>query len=180
MDVIIRRSGSDLIVEVTALGVLGTGINVLTSGTGAVSIQRMSDANYWNSGTTAFDLVAEPALDSLVYVRDGLHEFVLTGATHTNEEAYRIHITVTGNPGVNIDGTFSDVIPGNADSSLANQVEILARIGAVNDLGSGDDIFNNLLDIFNRAGDIETDTGEIQLHHRYKDGFVYLDPFVTS
>ncbi len=122
----IRRDGADLIVETTLINNLGNGI---TSGlTVTASIQRMSDQNYWDTGTPDFDSAVEGSLHTLSHVREGIYEFTLIGGVESIERAYRIHLVVTGDPQVNRNATFSDVIdvaaaPG--DATLANQVLIL-------------------------------------------------------
>ena len=123
----IRRDGNDLIVETTLINNSGNGI---TSGlTVTASIQRMSDSNYWDIVSPDFDSGVEGSLHTLNHIREGLYAFTLVGGAENIERAYRIHLVITGDPQVNRDATFSDVIevaaaPG--DATLANQVLILS------------------------------------------------------
>lgn len=105
----IRKSGADLIIETAAVDNSGNG--VISGITVTASIQRMSGSNFfWDSTTEAFDDVAEPSLDALSHVTNGLYEFILVGAAETIRRAYRIHLVITGNNQVNINALFSDVI----------------------------------------------------------------------
>jgi len=139
MDVTIRRDNGDLVVEVTAKDAnTGDGVDLTIGGAAiSVTIEKRSGVNkFFNSGNGLFDFVAEPAFpgppapDAMTFVRDGIHEFVLTGAEESIERGFRIRPIITGAiAGLNNTVVFSTTIavaaaPG--DATLANQVLIIA------------------------------------------------------
>lgn len=133
---IIRKTGADLVVEVTAIDpITGNGVN-LVSGDPAdaqVSIEKRNAVNlYWNVGApNAFDSGPE-LFNNLIHVRNGLHQFVLTGAAEAVRVAYRIGAKVINNGDLNINAVFSDVISEAAgDATIANQTAIAAQNVAI-------------------------------------------------
>lgn len=149
MNVLIRKNDADLVIEVTPIDPTnGNGID-LTGGGAAikVSAEIMSGIDkYWNSGTSAFDLGAEPALDPMVYVRSGLHELVLTGAADALERGYRIRVQITNAQLINLayavlntDALFSGTVLADettgGDATAANQAAIAAQNATI--IGTG-------------------------------------------
>jgi len=143
---IIRRDGSDLIVETTLINSSGTGI---TSGvTVSASIQRQSDDLWWDSTSMDFDDVSEPSQDSLSHTQDGLWEFKLVGGAESVSRGMRVHLTVTGNPDVNIDAFLSDFVEGTTTALTSQQIRDamkLAPTGGAPSAGSVDEHLDDIL-----------------------------------
>lgn len=125
----LMRNGDDLIFGISAVDTEGAGV---TSGlTVTVSIQRVSDGNYWNDASSDFDLGTEPTLDSLTHVRDGLYEYVLTNGAQLAKaiDNYRFHIVITGTPSeLNRDFVLSESFLRDANMHEINRNQIAAQL----------------------------------------------------
>jgi len=158
---LIRKNGSDLIVEVTALDNSNDGTDLTGNPPNLkISIEKRTGVNlYWDESAPDDFTSAVEILYDMVYVRDGLHEYVLPGAAESVDRSYRIRVQVTGAGNLNTDAVYSQFIPAasSSDATLANQNTILSRMGVPSDLGSGADISNNAVDIDAKTQNLPVD-----------------------
>lgn len=118
MEALIRKNGSDLVVEVTAINNSGVGVPV----TMTASIEKRSGVNlYYDNVSTNFDSATAVNI-TVPYVREGLHALVLAGEAESLERAYRINVVITGAGALNTNATFSSTIEAEASISVWNAV----------------------------------------------------------
>lgn len=90
----LRIDGNDLIVSFSLVD--SSNLAITSGQTIEFSIIRLSDDNYWNTGTNAFDLASEPSLISASHIGNGVWEYTLTNGYATRHDNYRIHIEAAG------------------------------------------------------------------------------------
>lgn len=123
----LRLNGTDMIVSASVRDEDG---NAVTAGqTVKFNIKRLSDMNWWNTGTSDFDLGAEPAL--ITAPQDGttgIYRLTLTGGFNNSSTEYQIHTQSTGV----IVQDFSDDyrITNNFNDSLAEPAQGLPPVTA--------------------------------------------------
>lgn len=90
----LRIDGDDLIVSFSLVD--SSNDAIITAQNISFSIIRLSDSNYYNVATNAFDLASEPSLINAPHVDDGVWEYTLTNGYATKYDNYRIHVEAAG------------------------------------------------------------------------------------
>ena len=101
----IKRVGANFVLEYSAKNSLGQGI--ISGLTVTASIRK--DVLYWDDTPDTFSSAGEVQL-TLAHVINGLYRFTSSGGAVSSSQSYEIHLTVTGNPDVNENSTFTETI----------------------------------------------------------------------
>jgi hypothetical protein len=161
-DVVLRVSGSDLIFSISIVD--SNGDAVTSSQTVDISVFQYSNSRYWNDGTSDFDQVAEPALDSAAQIGStGIYSYTLSGGYTPGNTDYRIRIdaddtvekdfVVDNDIGGDLVGLKLDHLAAVADSDDPVNDSILAKMSASDGDWSGFDKTTDSLEAIRDRGD---------------------------
>jgi hypothetical protein len=95
---VIRNEGNNLNIAFPILDINGVFVNAGAPQGFQTNIQRLSDLNWWNSGTNAFDLGAEPGLITGSEIGStGIYEYILVNGFNGTSFDYIVRLKgITG------------------------------------------------------------------------------------